>query len=276
MKKRVRIYGSRYFLSVILTCMLFLSCAVAAPIFAAYAKSIDFHGIDITDYDSIDVYRMKIPLGNISKAYCLSGSGTGIGTKAFKGVDLDVLITFWFPNITVKDEVSGKDYNIFVTGRTRMHFPSNFAMIFGGKVKFLESEITLSLSNNYYKYLEKINADFSKVQISVGNEGNSVLLSADSSGANTFEMEGIEIYSVGVPPSVFDPDDPDFDIDEGNTGTNLAPEIKPTIVTDKATFWDRLVEFWKAMPKWAKALVIVPLVLLVIGLIFKVIKWVVK
>jgi hypothetical protein len=46
------------------------------------------------------------------------------------------------------------------------------------------------------------------------------------------------------PPSVVDPNSPDFDIDEGNTGTNLNPEYKPPDIAEEDGNWmNRLMGF---------------------------------
>ncbi len=269
---------SKYVFTVFLTVLLMFSCMFPSASTAKAASSrIDFHGIDITDYESIDVYRMKIPLGQISKAY-LGNTDYGAidGSKLFNKVETEVLIMFTFPNIQVKDEVSGDSGVIYISGRTKVVIPSGISTIgVSAKITFSESELIFSLSNNYYKYLKKINADFSKVQISIGQNGVMGQLHPGYwCTTSTFDMQGIEIYSVGAPPSVFDPDDPDFDIDEGNTGSNISPVPTPDVV--KESFWDKVAAFWKALPTWMKVFIIAIPCLIVFGIVIKLIKWVVK
>lgn len=231
-----------------------LSASVFPTVTANAEKRIDFHGIDITDYDSIDVYRMKIPLNKIGKLNLPYGDSAVVGglVKMFKRVEATMIVTFIFPEITVTDENTGEESTVFITGHTRCVLPSAISFnIFNPSsvVEFAEDELILSLTNNYYKYFESVNADFSKVQISIGQNGKSApVYTGNWCTENVFEVSGIEIYSVGVPPAVFDPESPDFDIDEGNTGSNLEPEPKPEEASSKGCGfdWDNFLK----LPNW--------------------------
>ena len=177
------------------------------------------------------------------------------------------MLTFIFPEIKATDANTGEEDNIFITGRVRCILPASVAFnIFSpsGAVEFAQSELVLSLSNNYYKYLESINADFSKVKISIGYDGKSAPLCTGLwCTQDTFTINGISIYSEGVPPSVFDPESPDFDIDEGNTGSNLMPEPKPE-VSDKGCGFDFL-----KLPNWVLYTLFGLAVLFVVLVLFK-------
>ena len=199
----------------------------------------------------------------------------GFDAKAFKRSQHKATLIIEFPDVKVPNgKFAGQ--TVLITCTAQIEIPAVFG--FGNVVDILSDVDDIYVYDSWYQLFTdpKYGNNFHNFKVSIyGSTGVAAPLLPEKNTPYhkpySFRLDEANIYQAEVPEDIDDPDSEHY-----NPGGGLGSITPPESLETKKGCSAKLSEIWLAMPKWAKALVIVPLVLLIIGLIFKVIKWVVK
>ena len=211
-----------------------------------------FHGINLTHFGitQLTFFRLEVPLreireetrhafnGNLSQQ--LNDLNFEFFREGLSNLTLDVTLIIRFPNLIIS---SRPNETVFVTTSARIRLQPHswtnnlnpLRISYAREFEFLTNP-SISLSNNFYAYLSRMdNPDFSGAYITVQHTVNDrrgqhlvrhdvrqTALSNDLRH-HRYDIPNIRLRQITLDASVVDPNSPNFNIDEGNTGTNLFP-----------------------------------------------------
>lgn len=221
-------------LAVIGVLMFFILSVLSASIYKANA--LDFHGIDVSNLESITGYYMSINFnGEIGKQSIDKQADNALfyDCNLWTRTTLEASYIVEFPNIKFED---GKHLTYFAT--LTAEYPAR--MYFGTKVVF-KTNVDVNLSNNVYKYLQKLEkekrADYSNILLTVYKDSKSTQIKLPT--ANKI-AETVKLYTSENDISKIDPDSDNFDINFGNTGD---VGTKETTATNKQSWGERFLDW---------------------------------
>ena len=203
-----------------------------------------FHGIRVDHLDYLEFYRLHLPLSQIAGDRFIMGdfANGNVNANTLRALtvsrstrDVEILVRIGFSSQRVRSTFGNRD--IFFMVNTMVRLPQRpSGIMFGNNwrnMTFLEAPV-ISLSNNYWQRLRHFTPqDFGRatIELIVGNRmyplASNISFWAWNDNNYTFNVPRVETGVVHRPPSVVDPNDPDFDEDEGNTGTNVTPPDQP-------------------------------------------------
>jgi hypothetical protein len=245
--------------AVLLSCFMLMFGIVCSMPNATKANAFDFHGIELLEDATIKTYYMKLSLTSLTTkkiriSYAPAQIITGLCSQDSRVIK-EVSFIFTFNNLLYSDETNSAPRPIAIMANIKgVSLPpiNGFKELFNKNwqsIVFTEDKV-IGLTNNYYKWItQKSSKDFSNVTVSIGYNGNWASLGFDEGVPFvnldwTVNIHNVVFGETDVPADHFDPDSPNFDIDEGNTGDNTVPPPQEgDVVSNNDSILDKFLEW---------------------------------
>jgi len=216
------------------------------------------HGIRVDHLPYLEVYRLHIPLArkqsSVSRIRFHNASHFQGETASRGEITLrdqliggsrsvqEMLVMIRFESDQVRNALGGRAMVLLV--RTNINLPqrrsSHTWVITAEQLRlYFLQDLDITLSNNMWQRLRHLpESAFLNATATIMVNQRAYPLYVSGGNGFRFDIPGVRVGTTQVPPSHFDPDSPDFDLDEGNTGTNVAPlrRGRPTLPTATAVY----------------------------------------
>ena len=246
-------------------------------------RSIYFHGIDISGKSGVDLYYLRIPLTQLNSLDLFHRAPSA--TQHVNWVDpifqnvqqsnRETYATFLFEARFNNMQINGRDVFIQFDARIRLARRPWWNMTYSARqFWFLNPDdhnaFYISLSNNFYQVIRAMDHDvvFNSVSLYIRHFNPSVLyhvhynpswFPVSSPRPQTVNLPNVTIYTRHAPPPEFDIDDPDFNPDAGNTGSNTVPDsdvVSGDEATPATSLWDLLARLFNTTPDVVQSIAI--------------------
>lgn len=264
---------------IIILALTVLICGLAT---VTTALAWDFHGIDMTDQQSVDLYFMDIDF-EVDSIYTVPSTPNLPSPGVWSRENERVSLMFTFPNLEYTDKTTGEVSVVYVVTQAILNCPEGASLwwTFDARYDFTDKHFAISLSNNYYKYLESLPEAIFQMAV----KDFQITMLYNNSGYAMYDVPwgvykhnaNISLRCEAADPGVFNPEDENFELNAGNTGDNTTP---PPATDDRDNegfdFIKWLADFLEQPVSVVKTVIIVILVGIIAFLLIKFIRWVFK